>query len=933
MNNYIRKGAQVDFAHSKRSNVWALITASVLAITFGAIMLIPALGMSLNKLSGTQSDQIKANAFIEMFCGADIGTGMDSKQTTGGIFTDFSHADAPNRKWTLQEAYGGGMGIVSFQGIGAGSAWVIPNDRDEDAYKPGNYEEVAGKLEEIRNPYTCSLGAAISTVSTLQLKVASFLTSFTNTVVAAAVSDTFICSEAGQDGCIDVLGIIGGASNDDDTSIAAALGNSIFMPLMILAVAVAAVSIAYQGIAKRQFREAFGKALWVVSAAVLGVIVISMPHTTTQAPSIVANAFSSCVIGAFNGENCLTDDVSNGDMESVVQGTAYANVCNTSADGIAASDQMSMTVETLGCTMWRAFVLEPYADASFGMSYNELSTMNEDNTALRQLIDDAGLEPEMFCINMKSSGSAADNARGRMDMDGGTGGNGEQICNLAAYQMFLAHDTTPGSAHDAGGVAPEQGEFDERWYNLAVLAAHDDSMWQEWSSNTRADIQKLGTGFTAIVAAIVGSILLIFVSFNALLYKLGGMVLIALAALFLLFMIEPTRGRRMATSYFGQLVSTVFKYMASVLFLMIALTFYGALLGSMGSGIYVNLLLVVLLTAALLMFHSQFIELLGKVDRRTEIFTDKISERVKGTTSLAGTVAMGGVGAKAGGGDFGEGLRKTFRQEMASGRGKQAFGETAGGMMQSGFLAEGAMQRFKHARNAKAAKSSGSNTPAQSSGSNTPASSQSGGTNTPAQSGSSNTAPTKTSGSQSKQGNAPAPSGNSNPGSSQPSGTTPVQSGSGSKAPANTTGKQKPNGSKQKVSKGSQKPARKNVQTVRVKHEVQQQSAGQKPVAPQRPLKPNSEFISSVNIPKRILVQQNVHVVQQPNQGSTSGSTGSGRIPTAPLRAPSPSNSPTPQRETPVADNSLARKKREQKLKNMREARLAEEQRKREERD
>ena len=48
------------------------------------------------------------------------------------------------------------------------------------------------------------------------------------------------------------------------------------------------------------------------------------------------------------------------------------NVCKSSASGLSIDEEMAMSINGLSCIIWKAFVLEPYAQAEFGTSFEAL---------------------------------------------------------------------------------------------------------------------------------------------------------------------------------------------------------------------------------------------------------------------------------------------------------------------------------------------------------------------------------------------------------------------------------------------------------------------------------------------------------------------------------------------------------------------------------
>lgn len=665
-----------------------MIFASLMAVFTFMMVFAPFVSSGIGKVTGTPSMQqngVTADAF-GWFCSGEMGAGMNNKNNYSTFMRATPNPEATSRKWTLQEAYGTGLNIVNFNGIGDGTWFTSEKPKPEGDHIPSAFDDTdfLQRVESVRTATDCFWGGMGAHGATFLFSTANMISGFTQFIVTTAFDSKMICSETSSTACIDLIGVIGGDSDDDNTSLIAILTDGIYMPLMVLVIAIAGISVAWQGIVKRQVRESFGRALWVVLSALLGVFILAFPAGITQLPMIVSNGLASCIIGSFNGDNCFSEEPSGGAKIEVGDSTSNA-ICASTASGLTPNEQMSMTINSLSCSIWKSFVLEPYSNASFGLPFAELDTMNSDNAEIQQMVADAGLENEDFCVNLRSSGSVQDMEGGKtMYMDN----TSQQVCNVVAYQMFLKLDARNGPSGTYDGYEPASGEADDRWYNVVAFAAQDDGVWNEWGAGFKSGMQKFTLGFLAIFTSIFGGIVLVITAFYALIFKIGAIILTALAPLFLLFMIEPTRGKGLAAGWFGQILSNVLKYMASALFLLIAIVLYGALLANAGSNVFANFVFVLILTGALIMYRREIVDMIGQVDMGTKVLSNKFTERIKGQAKLVGSVTAGAVGAGIAGGSLSDprgtlrsmrsGAKDTFKRDLARGAGTEAFGSFAG---------------------------------------------------------------------------------------------------------------------------------------------------------------------------------------------------------------------------------------------------------------
>ena len=630
---------------------------SLLMSLFAAILCgVLSIGVFIPSLSVAQ-----AGGFL---CGGkdELGRGFEAKGWKS--FGDAPLADASNRSWTLQEAFGNGMSFPIYHGEGKGDGnWMIRDAGEDRGKSQAEWKSSLDKLKKERSFTNCTIGNTLPTVGRWFLGMAGLFANFASFTATKAFDPTFICKDSSSTGCINILSVIGGdydgvVTDGTNGGIIGALTSGLFIPLLVVAVAIGGLYVMKLGIIQRQYRKAFGAAFWILCSATVAMMFLFRPMLIAKAPMSATNSIVSCVVGSFNGIDCMSDGSSGNPIASANPSTTSTskNVCISDADG-SLTEKASLAVNSLSCSIWKAFVLEPYSQANFGHAFEDLDTSSG---FVKTAIKSAKYTPEDFCVRLKSSSSySSKNPGGTLDLDS----DGNKVCNLAAYQMYLQ---TNAAAQDNGGksgsnggtpIGKKSGE-DPRWFKMILTISKDDGMWNSWSSTGSAN--KFHQGFLAQLSALLGGVLIVATSLTALMYYVISIVLIAFAPLFLLVGVHPGKGKKILMGWGELALSNILKYMASALFLIVAVTFYGAVLGH-SKNVMISFLFVLILTLALWVYRKEIVGLLGRVELGGEKLSGALGEKLQNkavrhkdrskrlATAAAGTVAastVAGLGAK-----------------------------------------------------------------------------------------------------------------------------------------------------------------------------------------------------------------------------------------------------------------------------------------------
>lgn len=635
-----------------------------------------------------------AEAWSMGLCG-QIGHNMYPKALDRGfslIYLPF-YDKAGVRTFNLNQAFGPHSGTPIYYGESSdanrGGFWgliladtTVYDENDDDPTDIQRYAEEhtgvdnlanLGKMEEVRGVGQCTWSAVGVVIGHGLMGIAGFITRFMTMAATFAFDSNIICSDPDNPSgmCFNLVALIGGKTGETAGGLIGSLTNSIYMPLMIIAVAIAAASIGYKGLVKRQFRAALSDTIWVIVSIFFGTIMLLNPQLLARAPMAISNSLGACIIGAFNGENCFSgSSVGDGiDADADTSAGTTHNVCRGNLSTASPDEQMSIIVNNISCSIWKAFILQPYAQINFGASFEDMD-VNTGKAA--EMVNSAGLNPDDFCVGMVKEGTeslydkyTSDSQQISLQPKGSV-----PVCNILSYQMYLRSGLTVGDANFSptknlkAFPSPEtQAKFqpvgyDPRWYSVIAVVAQDQDMWQKWTKETGS--ASLINGTMAIFTSFMGAIVIVIASLSALVFYISSVILMAFAPLFFLFGIHPGAGKRIFLGWLEQVVSNIMKYLASAFFVLISIAFYGGVLGN-STNPMMTFIFVTIITFALMMYRKELLNLIGRVNMGGEQMGNNAAQflsrrREKGKQLTAAAVGAG-IGAVYKGDSITKGLK------------------------------------------------------------------------------------------------------------------------------------------------------------------------------------------------------------------------------------------------------------------------------------
>lgn len=643
-----------------------------LALAFLIAALVPfAYSASTNSENSSQVAVTRTNAGAFGFlCKEGIGFNMQPTNGWGRQFGEVPSGESGGRRFTIQEAFGKSLSFVSYYGEGEGTLFIAKKKEEAPDFVSANDEQ----LEAQRTMDSCLFNKITLTLAGATFWIADAFTNITQAAVSMAFNPKLVCDPGKTSNtCLDLLGIIGGESDDDEDSIIGSLTKSLYFPLIVILAALAGTTAAYQGIVKRQFRKASGSLLWIAAIVIIGAGVVSKPTMITKAPMVVSNTAASCVIGAFSGNSCdgsSTNGIdTGGEMFDGKSSSELACNSSTSATGTEFQKAMESSVNSATCQIWKSFVLNPYALASFGTTFDNLDTKDPDADGADFVNAADGVDANDFCVNLSSTRSAGQMEGRRLILNSSS--NGGTVCNIAAYQMYLQTDALSGNDD-----YPSDPSNDERWYKLVEVTSSNGQMWANWTNSSSSSANKVFYGMLAVVISAAGNFIIIITSLWALIFYITGIMLMAFAPIFMLIGIHPGRGRKVMIGWLEQVISSVFKYVLSAAFVVVTVGIYSGILAA-NSNLFTNLVFVLIVTVALFIYRREFVEMLGKAEMGGQQFTNNIGEKMsKGagivsneTKRLASSAAGGAIGSKLAGGTIRDGAFAGTKRNLKRGTG------------------------------------------------------------------------------------------------------------------------------------------------------------------------------------------------------------------------------------------------------------------------
>lgn len=612
---------------------------------------------------------------ISLFCDGNLGSNMsigDKNDWHSAILDGGFPGENQRRRLLANEAFGHSLAWYGYEGETGDEErrddWAREDGRvgptepsDFTADNVGSQadrEAARTRVYSARTWTNCATNDSWLTIASIGLIVAKTFTSLNSLISTKIFTGNLVCEKPDasavndvKNGCLDLLWITGGSGNEGD-GIIGTFTSGIYLPLLLLMGLSVAIWVAWKGIVKRAFREALFGAIWAAGAVIIGLAFLLNPALVARGPAVVANTLSGCIVSTFGGNNCLTNEPTR--LSEVTMETSSDKICSPDLSSVPASENMGLIAASLNCSIWKAFVLEPWTSANFGEGLNSMDTLRADSAgsrlAARANVDSGKFNEGRngFCVSLTPTGTIKQAiADDTLKLSGG-----QTVCNIALFQLYVmtnAEDSGNMPNPCPSGVCTT-GQVDLNWYKMIDTMSTSDNSWNAWGGGKTASVTKIFASAMMAISSIVGNIVLITVGVFAVVYYLSAVLLMMLAPLFLLIGIHPGKGRDLLKGWGEMVLSNLFKYLMSTIFLIIALVLYGGVLGASTSP-GMTLVIVLVLSVALFMYRKELVDMVGNVNMGGKQLGAGVANGFKSNASrLAKTTAGAAVGGATSGG-------------------------------------------------------------------------------------------------------------------------------------------------------------------------------------------------------------------------------------------------------------------------------------------
>lgn len=652
------------------------------------------------------SQQSSASTWIDdAMCGRDLGAWTSYKPTADSLTSGADEVMSSGGKYSAMDVYGNVLSWTTWNGLNVA-------DDKKGSFDMGSIKDVAdfkGDAQGLADSQHIGIACAVkfigTTLANFTLWISNLIVKFTSMFVTWAVNPRIICQDPRNPSgfCINLVAVIGGTGGSNG-GIIGILYNGLYLGLAPMAMVCVALWMLWKGIVKGEIRKSWFGLGWAILSFMLGVFVMTNPMLLAEAPMKASVMLGSCVIESLSGRSCLATDNSSTEASD---GTATpATLCLIDPNkSISMDEHLAIDARMATCKMWKAFVLEPWAQGQFGMSYEGLEGQEVGSFKQSDMITQSPGKDKLGTLWSNATVSLKGTST-----DSLCSGTEYKYHNIALYQLDLMSDvhdcggTSTSDYHSNAKINSNQGVYNDWYYMIATMTqAGKDSgtgadnihhSYQMWSGN--ASMTRMTMGIVSIIASCFAlSILAVDIvhfkpgaAIMAIGYLFMGTILTVFAPMFMLVGIHPGTGKKIFLGWLELELSAVMKYFFLILWISMVVEIYGAILGSTTNP-GMTLIFVIAMSVTLKTYQPELLALFGNVDlggrKLKNAIGDKFSKAMNGARGLA-QAGLGGAAAGFVTGKGGLGNRLRSASDMAKYQGMQQgkrMGGFAGNMFQS----------------------------------------------------------------------------------------------------------------------------------------------------------------------------------------------------------------------------------------------------------
>lgn len=611
----------------------------------------------------TKESKADDNWLVNAICGNDLGLNT-SWQPRVPFGKPNVNNDSGYNKLTMQDVYGGKLGWTTFNGTR--EPGNIKKRDGNDAHRnilsvggTANDNGVINRMDtdifsgaDDVHDFSCPVRGVVTMFAGTILGIGDLVSDFTSLFVESAVDPNFICDDpANPEGiCINLLAVIAGKGNTgSDGGIIGRLFDGMYTGLIVMVFAAVGVWAAWTGLIKRKLTSALSGIAWGVAIFGVGVFFMSQPLLLAKLPMQIGTSLGGCVVMGMNGKNCMSSSDGSPNKDS------SNTECYVDTDGtMPLTRAMALNAKMASCKVWKAFVWEPWVAGQFGASYNELFTGGSGGDA-GPLFQNSKTKTNLeYWKNIKVGLYTRDKTMSQMCTATKDGTDqGYNYSNVALYQANLQAEPAIHACgtpyHQAANIKTDEQTYgDWVWIIDAMTQARstkDQSgadnlsiMWASWTGNNY--MGRIQIAFIAMFSAIMGAMVLITTAVLAMVYLFMSVLLTAFAPLFFLMGVMPGQGKKLFLGWVEKVVSNTLKYFGCILWMMVTLELYAAVLGNINNNIGMTFIFTIIVTLAMWLYRGEFLKMIGKANFGGAQFSNSMGDWVKKKGKSAADTAL-----------------------------------------------------------------------------------------------------------------------------------------------------------------------------------------------------------------------------------------------------------------------------------------------------
>lgn len=464
-----------------------------------------------------------------------------------------------------------------------------------------------------------------------------------------------------------------------DSGIFMQLYNGIFTPLIVMVFTITGLYVLWNGLVKAQVRETFVAVLRSVALFVIAIFMAANPLAAITLPNNVATIGQAFILSSFSSSMTSGQGICATDVGAFTKSLGKPGApTGTVKEAQKLLDEATETARsTISCQIWKAFLLNPWAEGQFGTGFNNL-------WANDKIAPWAGKGAQTL-------GNTNDAMVGDAEVPLG---GGKVVNNWALFQVSTQTDVH-APIDPKGGKPVVANGFNNDWYRVVDAMSNYSEKQQEvkdgatmavpegkpyhkgflqWAGNT--PFSPLMTAFSSIFFAMIGLIAPLFFAALAGMYAIGLGILMAFAPVMLLLGCYPGKGYEVFKGWLEAVANTIMKRLACGVMLSVVLIMIGKLLEGIDNvGWWTTLASIIILTlvmikarhkllAAMASFHFANVPFAATANQIGQKFVSRAKKTVGTAKDMGVAGIVGGMTSRKYGGTFKGGMARSMKREV-----------------------------------------------------------------------------------------------------------------------------------------------------------------------------------------------------------------------------------------------------------------------------